>query len=104
MAHISKTDYLLWRQCPKNAWLKIHKPHVYYAAEMTDFERSLLDAGIEVEIAARGLFPDGKLMPSPAALGRTSAEFLGTNRQTLFQTVFENNGMLAAVDVLEFDQ
>jgi hypothetical protein len=23
MKYISKTDYLLWRACPKNAWLRI---------------------------------------------------------------------------------
>jgi hypothetical protein len=28
MASVSKTDYLLWRACQKNAWLRIHKPDV----------------------------------------------------------------------------
>lgn len=45
---ISKTDYILWRACAKNAWLRIHRPDVYYSAELTDFERSVMAMGIEV--------------------------------------------------------
>ena len=59
---ISKTDYVLWRECPKNAWLRLHKPAVYYAAELTEFELSVIDAGIEVEGVARRLFNDGVLV------------------------------------------
>jgi len=62
MKYISKTDYLLWRACPKNAWLRIHKPDLYYATELTEFEQSIMDAGIEVELVARNLFPDGVLV------------------------------------------
>lgn len=49
MAWISETDCVLWRECAKNAWLKLHRPEVYYAAELTEFEQAVIDAGIEVE-------------------------------------------------------
>src|SRR5437773_11816902 len=62
MASISKTDYVLWRGCAKNAWLRLHKPDIYYAAELTEFEQSIIDVGIEVEGAARALFPSGTLI------------------------------------------
>jgi hypothetical protein len=62
MMSISKTDYLLWRECAKNAWLKLHKPGVYYATELTEFEKSVIDAGNEVEGIARRLFTDGILV------------------------------------------
>jgi len=42
MAWISKTDYVLWRGCAKNAWLKLHRPEVYYAAELTEFEQAVI--------------------------------------------------------------
>src|SRR5882724_2762852 len=48
---ISKTDYILWRACAKNAWLRIHRPDVYYSAELTEFEQSVMAMGIEVENA-----------------------------------------------------
>jgi len=59
MTYISKTNYVLWRSCPKNAWLRIHKPELYYSAELTEYEQSIIDMGIEVERVARNLFPQG---------------------------------------------
>jgi hypothetical protein len=70
MAWISKTDYVLWRECAKNAWLKLHRPEVYYAAELTEFEQAVIDAGIEVEGAAR--FSWRRSWPRFGRLGRVS--------------------------------
>lgn len=104
MAYISKTDYVLWRECAKNAWLKLHRPDIYYAAELTEFEQSIIDAGLEVESAARGLFPDGTLIAaSQTEAQHKTAELLTANSRTLFQPVFEKDSLLAAIDVLEFD-
>lgn len=104
MTRISKTDYVLWRECAKNAWLRLHRPDIYYAAELTEFEQSIIDAGIEVEGAARGLFPGGALIVgSPAEAQQKTTELLTTKSQTLFQPVFEKDGLLAAIDVLQYD-
>ena len=54
VSSISKTDYILWRDCAKNAWLRIHKPDVYYSNELTEYEQSVMEMGIEVERVARG--------------------------------------------------
>ena len=43
MTFISKTDYVLWRACPKNAWLRIHKPEIYYATKLTEYEQSVIE-------------------------------------------------------------
>jgi hypothetical protein len=103
MAEISKTEYMLWRECPKNAWLKVHKPDVYYASELTEFEQSIIDSGIEVEEVARGLFPNGLLIAGRGEEARqTTQKFLAAGTPTLFQAIFEQDGFLAAVDVLEF--
>jgi len=56
VSSISKTDYILWRACAKNAWLRIHKPDVYYSTEVTEYEQSVMEMGIEVERVARGCF------------------------------------------------
>ena len=102
MTFISKTDYILWRDCPKNAWLRIHRPEIYYAKELTEFEQSVIDMGIEVEAVARGLFPEGVLVPGTREEAREStARYLATRTATLFQAVFEREQLLAAVDVLE---
>jgi hypothetical protein len=104
MVDISKTDYVLWRECPKNAWLKLHRRDVYNANELTEFEQSVIDSAIETEIAARKLFPDGVLVVgSKSDAQQKTDELVGRKTPTLFQAVFENAGLLAAVDVLEFD-
>jgi len=104
MAYISKTDYMIWRECAKNAWLRLHRPEIYYAAELTEFEQSIIDAGIEVEGAARRLFPGATLiLDSQAKAQQKTTEFLAANSGTLFQAVFEKDGLLAAIDVLQFD-
>jgi hypothetical protein len=104
MTCISKTDYVLWRHCAKNAWLKLHKPDVYYATEMTEFEQSIIDRGIEVEAAACGLFADGVLISgSKTESQQKTTALLISKTRTLFQAVFEKDGLLAVIDVLQFD-
>lgn len=106
MACISKTDYVLWRECAKNAWLRLHRPDIYYAAELTPFEQSIIDAGIEVESAACRLFPGGTLIAGSQAESqqKTANLLLTTTSRTLFQPVFEKDGLLAAIDVLQYDE
>ena len=102
--YISKTDYVLWRACPKNAWLRIHKPEAYYACEITEFEQSIIDMGIEVEQVARNLFPSGVLVSSPQSEAlRETARFLASKVKTLFQPIFRQGQLLAAIDVLQYD-
>ena len=52
---VSKTDYMRWQECPKNAWLAIHKPDFYYSFEPSEFELALRETGEKVEGIARGL-------------------------------------------------
>lgn len=87
MASLSKTNYILFRECPKNAWIKIHKPELYFSSELTAFERSIIETGNEVDLLARGLFP-----ASPA--GGPTAEF---------QNKFEKDGYIAITDILKED-
>src|SRR5260370_27472529 len=101
---ISKTDDLLWRECPKNAWLRVHKPDVYYASELTDFEKSIIDTGVEVEELAHGLFHDGVLITGCLEEARqTTQELLAARTATLFQPIFERDSFVAPVDVLEYN-
>jgi hypothetical protein len=119
MSIISKTDFLLYRECHKNAWLKINKPDIYYTNELSDFERSIIETGNEVELLARQLFPTGiliegrdlvaqektaELVKKSEEIGSTGPKSLKNSVQTIFQPVFLKDGFLAAVDVLQYDQ
>src|SRR5437868_12527025 len=105
MTYISKTDYVLWRACPKNAWLRIHKPELYYSTELTEYEQSVRDMGIEVERVARKLFPQGVLVTGTKTEGRrdTLKYLASTSAGTLFQAVFQQEQLLAVIDVLQCD-
>lgn len=73
---LSKTNYIIWRDCKKNAWLKIHKPEVYFAHELSAFEQQIIETGNEVDLLARQLLPTGE-----------------------FQKKFETDGFLAITDI-----
>ena len=53
---LTKTDFILYRECPQNVWVKWHKPDEYNKFEISDFEKSLGVMGNEVETLSRGLF------------------------------------------------
>lgn len=102
---LSKTDYLLFRECPKNVWYKIHTPDIYYKRGLSDFERHLVETGNEVELVARQLFPAGVLIEGrDEAAQKMTQEYIAKNTPTLFQPVFVKNGFMAAVDVLQWNK
>ena len=76
---LTKTDYILWRECKKNAWLKIHKPDIYNAQPLSDFERQIIETGNEVEEIARQLFPSGILIKDRKEAGRQETQKLVTS-------------------------
>ncbi len=102
---ISKTDYLIYRECPKNAWMKIHRPEVYFKSEMTSFVKLIIETGNEVEAVARELFPTGVLIKGRDETAEEETQkYLGMKQGTLFQPIFRKEGFLAACDVLKFDE
>ncbi len=101
---ISKTDYLVYRDCPKNAWMKIHRPWVYFKSEMASFVKLIIETGNEVEAVARELFPTGVLIKGrDEEAEEETQKYLGIKQETLFQPIFRKEGFLAACDVLKFD-
>ncbi|MEK7463079.1 MAG: DUF2779 domain-containing protein [Patescibacteria group bacterium] len=62
MLTISKTDYILFRECKKNVWLKKHRPDIYDKSGLSEFEKAIIETGNEVELLARTLFSVGILI------------------------------------------
>ncbi len=103
--NLSKTDYLLYRECPQNVWYKIHMPDIYSQSELSEFEKSIIETGNEVELVARKLFPTGILIERRDIKGQEATqEYLSKKQEILFQSIFVKEGYLAAIDVLKFDQ
>ena len=99
---LTKTDYVLFRECPHNAWAKKWKPDVYYALPLSDFEQHLMEAGNIVEKEARKRFPDGVLIEEigDESLSKTET-LLKAGTETIFQASFSDGLLYAAVDILK---
>ncbi len=99
---LSKTDYILYRECPKNVWLKNYKPEVYNASELSEFEKAIIETGNEVELVARQLFPTGVLIEGRDEEAQEKTQFLLEKKEkVIFQPIFVKDEFLAAVDILE---
>jgi hypothetical protein len=80
---------------------------VYFSTELTEYEQSVMEMGIEVERVARGLFPDGAVVTGSQtdALQETRA-LIASNTPTLFQPVpatnfwepFSSSGVMVGTD------
>jgi hypothetical protein len=104
MITLSKTDYLIFRECHKNAWLKIHRPEIYHQAGLSEFDMAIIETGNEVETYARQLFPDGVLIEGRDAQAQElTLRQIAQKTPLLFQPVFVKDGFLAALDILQYD-
>ena len=101
---LSKTDFILYRECPKNVWYKIHKPDVYSQSELSEFEKSIMETGNEVELVARKLFSTGILIERRDTKAQeTTQDYIAKKQEVLFQPIFVKDGYLAAIDILKFE-
>ncbi len=101
---LSKTDFISYRECAKNVWVKWHKPGIYSNFPISDFERSLGEMGNEVEKLAQGMFSEGILIKGrgPEAQRKTK-KIIKEETPAIFQAVFETTKYLAATDVLKWN-
>ncbi len=102
--NLSKTDYMRWRECPKDAWLAIHNPDIYYSFEPTEFELALRETGSKVEEIARGLFRNGlEVEGRNEQAQQLTQELIKARQPIIFQPIFVKEGFLAAADILELN-
>lgn len=105
MRYITKTIYLEFLTCAKNAWLKQHKPELASKFELSAFEKSLVANGNLVELWARKLFPSGVLIEEFGEEAATKTQQYIENKQpVIFQSTFIVGNFLVRNDVLEYDK
>ncbi|MHB9019736.1 MAG: DUF2779 domain-containing protein [Minisyncoccota bacterium] len=104
MTIISKSDYILYRECKKNIWLKKHRPDIYDRSGLSEFEKSIIETGNEVEALARKLFTIGILIEGRGIEAQElTQKYILKKESILFQPIFVRDRFLAAVDILEYD-
>ena len=95
---LSKTNYLVYRDCAHNAWVKAHLPEVYKAKPLSFFDQAIIESGNDVDVLARDLFPGGVLVERGDA-ART-AQLVAQRAPVLYQPVFETDRYTTACDIL----
>ncbi len=101
--NLTKTDYLIYFECGKNAWVKIHKPDVYFAHPQSQFDLALLETGNEVDLLARDLFPGGVLVESRNDVELTT-KLVADHTPIIYQPVFENERFKAVCDIIVWNE
>ena len=91
--------------CPKNIWLKLHKPEMVKLFALSPFELQLAEQGNEVEAYARNLFPGGVLVTETGDEAvRETVRFMLAKVPAIFQATFVVDGFITKVDVLAYDK
>lgn len=102
---LSKTDFICYRECPHNVWVKIHEPAEYAKFEISDFEKSLAVMGNEVERLARGMFPSGVLVEGRGdEAQKITKKLISEKTPVIFQAVCATDKYLAATDILVWNE
>jgi hypothetical protein len=102
MLPISKSTFLQFQICPKDTWLRLHKPELVKSFTLTEFDKHLLEQGNEVEAQAQKLFPDAVLV---SATGDQAVEetrrLMAGDTDAIFQATFLADEFFAKCDVLK---
>lgn len=100
---ISKTIFLDYVFCAKNAWLKNNKPELLKEFELSAFEKNLMEQGNEVEVEARKLllFAGGvEVLERGEEAVEKTRELMDARTPCIFQATFINDGFIARNDAL----
>jgi hypothetical protein len=102
---ITKTTYLDFLDCPKNAWLASNKPELAHLFDLSVFDQGLMEQGNAIELWARKRFPQGVLIEglSDDAIYATQRH-IALETPIIFQAAFKVDQFFIRVDILEFDK
>jgi hypothetical protein len=102
MAPISKSTFLQYQICPKDTWLRLHKPELVDTFTLTEFEKHLLEQGNEVEACARQLFPGAVLVSATGdAAVEETRRLMAAGTNAIFQATFLADAFFIKCDVLK---
>jgi hypothetical protein len=96
---LTKTDYLIYKDCAKNAWLKMHKPEIYREKPLSVFDQGIIETGNEVDKLARELFLGGVLVSDRNEVEETM-KLVKAKMPIIYQPVFETNLYKMVCDIL----
>ncbi len=95
---LTKTNYLLYKECPQNAWVKVFEPKEYYSKQLSDFDKMIMETGNEIDKLARNLFPGGILIKNRKET-KTTMKLVGDREKIIYQPVFCTDKFEAIADI-----
>jgi hypothetical protein len=101
MTTLTKSSYLTFRQCPKAFWLAQFRPELEAPPDPARLRH--MQAGQAVDVRARALFPDGRLIPwrpQPEEMAALTRQAVADGVQTLFQATFLADDLLVKADIV----
>jgi len=101
---ISKTTFQHCLHCPKDAWLKRHRPELRSTFTPSEFELHLMEQGNEVESYARNLFPGGiEVSTRGEHAVEDTARLMAERMPVIFQATFIADGFIVRNDMLKLN-
>ena len=106
---ISKTDYLSFRFCRKDLWLKKNQPDKFPQDRLSEFQLEIVKEGKEVDKESQNLFPGGTdiLGDQDAAVAETKyhLELVSSDKEevVLFQAAIKHNPYYIRTDILKWN-
>ncbi len=98
---ITKTDFLLFLNCPESFWLYKNRRNDYPGGEFSLFQEKLIKEGYDIEEYAKQLFPSG-IEISEKAAPASSQKILDLGGTVFFQPSFNTEkNLYARIDILE---
>lgn len=95
---LSKTNFLIYLDCFKNAWIKIHKQDIYKKYPLSSFELNIVDVGNQIDKLARDLFPGGSTVESRDDTNYTR-KLIDQKTPVIYQPVFTTDKFITASDI-----
>ncbi len=98
---LSKSQFTRGLQCHKSLWLLKNRPEL--RSEPDAGLQARFDAGTEVGLLARRLFPGGAALEYSSGISQnisTTRELINTGFQTIYEATFRHDNILAMVDIL----
>ncbi|MCC7004787.1 DUF2779 domain-containing protein [Candidatus Nomurabacteria bacterium] len=100
---LTKTDFIIYKECAKNAWLKVHRPEIYRKKPLSTFDLGIIETGNEVDRIARDLFPGGALISNRKANDETK-KLIEKHEKVIYQPVFMTEKYEAISDILVWNE
>ncbi|MBU0613558.1 DUF2779 domain-containing protein [Patescibacteria group bacterium] len=96
---LTKTNYLVFKECPQNAWVKIFRPEIYQSKQISDFDKMIMESGNQIDELARELFPGGILIEDRKDI-HTTKKLVDKKEKIIYQPVFYTDKFEAIADML----